>query len=107
MKTRCSIRVLHKLPIIACDFKLKPEAEISFTRKYVIPVGATQLYLPQHNACCTTDSPYLSENTKECYNQCQNINCGHTFQGNGVIRRLNHEVRAYLRGDAAPDQQIF
>ncbi|WP_072082284.1 DNA-binding transcriptional regulator [Yersinia aldovae] len=25
-------------------------------------------------------SRYLSENTKERYHQCQNINCGHTFK---------------------------
>jgi transcriptional regulator NrdR family protein len=32
------------------------------------------------NAAHTRSSRYLSENTKERYNQCQNINCGHTFK---------------------------
>jgi transcriptional regulator NrdR family protein len=32
-------------------------------------------------------SRYLSENTKERYHQCQNVNCGHTFVTMETVER--------------------
>jgi len=43
------------------------------------------------NLCSTAaharSSRYLSENTKERYHQCQNINCGHTFVTMETVER--------------------
>lgn len=43
------------------------------------------------NLCGTAahvrSSRYLSENTKQRYNQCQNIHCGHTFVTMETIER--------------------
>ena len=45
-------------------------------------------------AAHTRSSRYLSENTKERYNQCQNINCSHTF--------VTHET--FVRSIATPKE---
>lgn len=48
-----------------------------------------------NHAAHTRSSYQVSTNTKERYNQCQNINCGHTF--------ITHET--FVRSIASPQLQ--
>ena len=61
-------------------------------------------------AAHTRSSRYLSENTKERYNQCQNINCGHTFKTmesfDGSIMKPGH-INAVMPHPASHGQQAF